>query len=94
MCFATARSLWRPLVSLTRHTSTFLRSWFLTGASHISYCLDAFPKMLSAVLEVFKDVVNNIASQRLIKEFWVERHEFIGETTADEFIDWHSEVFI
>ena len=50
--------------------------------------------MLSAVLKVFEDIVDNIASERLIKELWVESHDFIGETTANEFIDWHLEVFI
>ena len=50
--------------------------------------------MLSAVLKVFKDIVNNIASERLIKELWIESYDFIGKMTANKFIDWHLEVFI
>ena len=50
--------------------------------------------MLSTVLKVFEDIVHNIASQRLIEELWVEAHDFIRETTADEFIDRHLQFFI
>ena len=50
--------------------------------------------MFSTVLKIFKDVVDNIASERLIKKLWIKSHDFIGETTANELIDWHLNVFI
>lgn len=91
MCFTTTSTLRCSLVSLTRCTTTLLRSGLLARTCNVALSFGAFPDVLSLVLEVLPHSVHDVTSQDLVEDVLLKVDNFASELATQEVENRHLE---